>query len=72
MAKGMSKHMIIQILIWKKRILPVASIPLPNGVAIQSINETNIANCKNSQNIMEDHLTIDQEVAEDIPKQAKK
>lgn len=46
MAKGMSKHMIIQILIWKKRILPVASIPLPNGVAIQSINETNIANCK--------------------------
>lgn len=32
--------------VWNMRIFPVASIPFPKGIAIQSIKETTIDNCK--------------------------
>lgn len=51
--------------VWNMRIFPVASIPFPKGIAIQSIKETTIDNCKKYLSILVDVLTITQEVDED-------
>ena len=51
--------------VWNMRIFPVASIPFPKGIAIQSIKETTIDNCKKISEYIGGCINHTQEVDED-------